>query len=210
MYDKPLYLYEMSRTRLLSTPRSFLFSAGGCRPVSGIRLRFKPVSGNGSENECLADADFFMDIIDIHERRIMLTFHNQAAVPCAISNIYFEDGDTFSISVQSVRGTGPVMTQACAIDTGTGSQQSAPVPCDEFCTCRAANRNPEDADAMQDGIKPNESLGIVFDLQTGVTLADIVNALSKGMLNISLKLPGMAQDSGGILVNDTRLGLSPG
>jgi hypothetical protein len=63
---------------------------------------------------------------------------------------------------------------------------------------------------MQDGIKPNESLGIVFDLQTGVTLADIVNALSKGMLNISLKLPGMAQDSGGILVNDTRLGLSPG
>ena len=200
----------MSRTRLLSTPRSFLFSASNCRPVSGIRLCFKPISENGSESECLADANFYMDIIDIHERRIMLTFHNQAPVPCAISNIYFEDGDTFSISVQSVRGVGPAMTQACAIDTDRGSQQAVPALYHESCTRQAADCNPEDTDSMQDGIKPNESLGIVFDLQTGVTLADIVSALSKGMLNISLKLPGIAQDSGGILVNDTRLGLSPG
>jgi hypothetical protein len=200
----------MSRTRLLSAPRSFLFSAGSCRPVSGIRLCFKPISGNGSENDCLADANFFMDIIDIHERRIMLTFHNQAPVPCAITNIYFEDGDTFSVSVQSVRGAGPSMTQACAIDTGMGSPRSAPVPCHESCTCQAANRNPEGAGAMQDGIKPNESLGIVFDLQAGVTLADIVSALSKGRLNISLKLPGTGQASGGLMINDTRLGLSPG
>jgi len=198
----------MSRTRLLSTPRSFLFSAGSSRLVSGIRLGFKPVSGNASEIDCLADANFFMDIIDIHECRIMLSFHNQAPVPCAISNIYFEDGDTFSISVQGVRGAGATMTQTCAIDTG--SQQSAPDPYHDFCTCQVASCNPEGADAMQDGIKPNESLGVVFDLQSGVTLADIVNALSKGTLNIRLKLPGAVQGADGILINDTRLCLSPG
>ena len=200
----------MSRTRLLSTPRSFLFSTDSSRTVSGIRLGFKPVSRTDSENDCLADANFFMDITDINECRIMLTFHNQALVPCAISSIYFEDGDTFSISVQSARGAGPAMPQACAIDTGTGSRQSASVPYHDTCACQAANRNPEEDEAMQDGIKPNESLGIVFDLQAGVTLADIVSALSKGMLNISLELPGVVQGSGGILVNDTRLGLSPG
>jgi hypothetical protein len=187
----------MSRTRLLSSPRSFLFSVGNSRPVSGIRLGFKPIRGNASANDCLADANFFMDITDIHERRIMLTFHNRATVPCAISRIYFEDGNTFSISVQSVRAERAAVSPACIIDTGTGSQQGA--------SC-----NPEGLDDLEDGIQPNESLGIVFDLQAGVTLADIVSALSKGRLNISLKLPGTGQASGGLMINDTRLGLSPG
>lgn len=197
----------MSRTRLLSSPRSFLFSAGSTRPVSGIRLGFKPVSGNNSGNECLGEANFFMDISDISERRIMITFYNRALASCAISDIYFVDGDMFSISVQSVRDTD--VSPACIIDIAAGIQQSAPDLYHDSRTYQVARRHPDDVAGMQDGIMPDESLGIVFDLQAGVTLADIVSALSKGILNISLKLLGAVEGPAGILVNDSRLGLSP-
>jgi hypothetical protein len=200
----------MSRTRLLSSPRSFLFSAGSTRPASGIRLGFNPVSGNESGWNCPGEANFFMDITDISDRRIMLTFHNRASVHCIISSIYVEDGETFSIAVQSIRDTGAAMSQACAIDTGTGGLRFAPDSSQGTSTCRTASRNLQGPAAMQDGIKPNESLGVVFELQAGVTLADIISALSRGTLNISLKLSGVAQGAGGILINDTRLGLSPG
>jgi hypothetical protein len=139
----------------------------------------------------------------------MFTFHNRAPVPCAISDIYFLDGDTFSITVQNVRDTGATGVLACMIDAGTGSHQSAPGPYHDSSTYQLAKRNPDGMDALEDGIKPNESLGIVFDLQAGVTLADIVSALSKGILNISLKLLGVERAAGGILINDSRLGLSP-
>jgi len=199
----------MSRTRLLSSPRSFLFSAGSTRPASGIRLGFKPVSGYSSGSDCLGETNFFMDISDISERRIMITFHNRASAPCAVSDIYFMDGETFSISVQSVRNTDAAGSPVCAVNIATGIRQSAPDPCHDSSSCPVSTHRPEDVAELQDGIKPNESLGIVFDLQAGVTLADIVSALSKGTLNISLKLLGASQGPAGILVNDSRLGLSP-
>jgi hypothetical protein len=150
-----------------------------------------------------------MDISDVSERRIMITFHNRASAACAISDIYFVDGDTFSISVQSARNTGTGGSPACIIDIASGIQQSAPDPYHDSSTYQVARRHPEGVSGMQDGIKQDESLGIVFDLQAGVTLADIVSALSKGILNIGLKLLGAVEGPAGILVNDSRLGLSP-
>jgi hypothetical protein len=183
----------MSSSRLLSPPRSFLFSSGVSRPTAGIRFGFKPLDANGSENNCCAAADFFMDITDISERRIMLTFHNRSVVSFEISDIIFADGDLFSISVQSARGTLEPGKLACAIDTGR-----------EDCYDPAA------PDGQQDGIKPNESLGIIFDLQAGITLVDIIAALSRETMNISVKLSGDAPGIAEILINEPSPGLSPG
>lgn len=150
-----------------------------------------------------------MDITDIRDRRIMITIHNHAPVPCVISDIYFVDGDTFSISVQSVRQQGMQEAPACGIDAGVVSRTAVPEPYHDSNTYQVTNGLQHEPGAMQGGIKPNESLGIVFDLQAGVTLADIVSRLSKGMLNISLKLLGASHGDAGILVNDSRLALSP-
>lgn len=199
----------MTRSRLLSAPRSFLFSSGNTRPTSGIRLGFKPVGGNGSNSDGTGDTNFYMDITDIRDRRIMITFHNRAQVPCAISDIYFVDGDVFSISVQSARDADSAAAPACTIDLATGSQQSAPELYHDSSAYQVARHEQADTATMADGIKPSESLGIVFDLKAGVTLADIIAALSGGILNISLKLQGVAQGSGGVLINDSALCLSP-
>ncbi len=200
----------MSRSRLLSAPRSFIFSAGATRPATGITLGFKPVTGSERESDCLGETNFFMDITDIRERQLKITFYNRAPVPCTISDIYFADGDLFSISVQSARGPGEVRTPACSIEACSGDQQSVPDPYHDSSNYQAAKCSTDDPDTLQNGIQPNESLGIIFDLQAGITLADVIGALSMGKLNISVKLLGDAHGVGGLLINESRLGFGPG
>ena len=199
----------MSGSRLLSSPRSFLFSAGSARPASGIRLGFKTVSGNADHGEIICDSNFFMDVTDIRDRRIMITFHNRSQLPCTISDIYFVDAEVFTISIQNVRNHHSTLAPECSVDLTTAQRQVAPEPYHNSSTYQVARQNTDDNDGMPDGIQPNESLGIVFDLQAGVTLADIIGALSNGILNVSLKLLGVAQGTGGVLINDSTLGLSP-
>lgn len=200
----------MSRSRLLSSPRSFLFSTGVTRPASGIRLNFKPLDSGDCETERLGAANFFMVITDINERKIMLTFHNQSAVNCAISDIIFADGGLYSISVQSARGSLEPGKLACAIDAAAGGRQYGPGPYHDSSSDRFTRYGAAATDSLQDAIKPKESLGIIFDLQAGVTFFDVISALSMEKLNISLKLVDDAQGSAGILINDSSPGLSSG
>ena len=151
-----------------------------------------------------------MDITDIRERQLKITFYNRAPVPCTISDIYFSDGNLFSICVQSARGLGETRPPACSIETCSGDHQSAPDPYHDSSNYQAAKRSTDDNEALQDGIKPNESLGIIFDLQAGITLADVIGALNRGRLNISMKLLGDAGGAGGLLVNESSLGLRQG
>jgi hypothetical protein len=185
----------MSRSRLLSSPRSFLFSTGVTRPGSGIRLGFKPIDEGDGKHDCPGATHFCMVITDISERKIMITFHNRSPVNCVISDIIFADGCLYSISVQSARGSVEPGKLACAIDTGTGDHQ-------------LASYDTAAPDTLQDGIKPNESLGIIFDLQAGITLVDVIGALSSEKLNISLKLLDDGPGTAGILINEPSLGLS--
>lgn len=151
-----------------------------------------------------------MVIMDISERKIMITFHNQAQVNCAISDIIFADGGLYSISVQNARGSVETGKLACAIDAVAGGRQYGPGPYHDSSNDRFVNRDTVARDALQDGIRPNESLGIIFDLQAGITLVDIISALSREKLNISLKLMGATPGTAGILINEPSLGLSPG
>lgn len=200
----------MSRSRLLSSPRSFLFSSGVTRPASGIRLNFKPLDGSDRESDCLSATNFFMDITDISARQIMITFHNRAPVNCAISDIIFADGELFSISIQSARGSVESGELACAIDAGAVGCQYVPGQYHDSGNDQFTNHDTFATDDLQDGIKPSESLGIIFELQAGITIVDVISALSMEKLNISLKLLGDTHGTAGILINDSSLGLSSG
>lgn len=150
-----------------------------------------------------------MDVTDIRDRRIMITFHNRAQMPCTISDIYFVDGEIFTISIQNVRNNHATPDPVCSIDLAAANRHVAPEPYHNSSTYQVARQDVDESDGIPDGIQQNESLGIVFDLQAGVTLADIISALSNGILNVSLKLLDVAQGTGGVLINDSTLGLSP-
>lgn len=153
-----------------------------------------------------------MDVTDISDRRLMITFHNRGGASCVITDIYFSDGGLFSISVQSVKDAGERKGPACQlVAAGVASGVAVPELYDDSGNFRVVNSIPKgpEAEVMLDGIHRNESLGIVFDLQAGVTLADVISALSSGKLTISIKLHGSVQEDTALLINESTLYLKP-
>jgi len=202
----------MSRNRLLSAPRSFLFSTGNTRQVSGIRVGFRRITGSESvDTDQEVVRHYLMDIVDISERRLMISFHSKTPGACQISDIFFSDGHVFSISVQGVRDTAARKDPSCYLATNRTGGVYAPDPYSDSSRHPMLHGDPEPAgpDNLADGIRGDESLGIVFDLQAGVTLADVVNALRKGRLSISIKVQGEPACNSGIFINDTELHLKP-
>ena len=58
------------------------------------------------------------------------------------------------------------------------------------------------------GLRQRESLGIVFDLQAGVALPDVIGALSRGKMTISLRVQG-DDSSNTLYINESTLSLKP-
>lgn len=187
----------MSRSRLLSAPRFYVFSTGDARSVYGIRLGFKQIGDTEASGDCIGQSHYFVDVIDKNDRRVMFTFYNNCQNTCSITDIVFHDGEVLPISIQNLDDVDGVNNLSFTKFSKPGINQIV-----KDCS------NNIDASSVHDGIKSNESLGIVFDLQCGITMADIIAALSKGSLNIGIKVHGGMPDVSMTFINESRLSLS--
>ena len=201
----------MTRSRLLSSPRSFLFTAGDNRPVYGIRLGFQPITGSERTDARGEPPHFHVDVTDISTRQVRFTFTNREADNCCITEIYFNDGGLLAIAVQIVMEADAGEDPPHDRPSQSVRHESGPRPYHDSTTFQAVRPPPEGADAevMHDGICRNESLGIVFDLQPGISFADIINALSRGKLNIGIKVDHAEGGGSALFINTPQLALSP-
>ncbi|MGD2056488.1 MAG: hypothetical protein PVJ15_06745 [Gammaproteobacteria bacterium] len=200
----------MTRYRLLSTPRSFLFTAGDSRPVSGIRLGFDNIT-YCREDPCECPSNCYLDVTDISTRQVSFTLINREPDNCCITEIYFNDGDLLSITVQVVMDTDASEDPSHIRLSPSGKHESTPRPYHDSTTFQAVRSRPEaaESEAMLDGICRNESLGIVFDLQPGISFADIISALSRGKLNIGINVQDTETGGSRLFINTPQLSLSP-
>jgi hypothetical protein len=58
-----------------------------------------------------------------------------------------------------------------------------------------------DAPPPQKGVNPNETLGVVFDLQTGASLANVIADLTNGQLRIGIHVQAFAGGGSESFVN---------
>lgn len=203
--------HKITRYRLLSTPRSFLFNAGDKGPVYGIRLGFKNITGNRAADDCAGQSHYFVNVTDVCARRVMFSFINREPGTCSITDIYFNDEDIFSVSVHIVTDAEAAENPSNTRFTPVGSHHYVPRPFHDSTTFQVAwgYQNGTDSDASHDGINQDESLGIVFDLQAGVTFADIICALNRGKFNIGLKVEESVHGASSVFINEPDLALSP-
>jgi hypothetical protein len=201
----------MIRSRLLSTPRSFLFTTGDERPAGEIRLGLKNITDNETANACIDRSYYFVDVIDISVRQVKFTFYNHEPGTGCITRIYFNDGDLCSLSVQIVMDAEAAEEQPDTCLTTTGSCQSVPRPYHDSTTFQAVRDCPNKAggETAHDGICRGESLGVVFELQAGITFADIIAALSRGKLNISIVVLDTLDGNSTLFINDPHMTLRP-
>lgn len=200
----------MTRYKLLSTPRSFIFNAGDKGPVYGIRLGFKNITGNRTAEDCACQSHYFVNVTDVCARRVMFSFFNREPDTCSITDIYFNDEDVFSVSVHIVTDAEAAENPSNTRFTPVGSHRYVPRPYHDSTTFQVACGYPNgtDSDASHDGINRDESLGIIFDLQAGVTFADIICALNRGRFNIGIKVEESVHGASSIFINEPDLALS--
>jgi hypothetical protein len=187
-----------------------LFAAGDNRPVYGIRLGFRNITGSNRMDTCECPSNCHVDVTDLSTRQVRFTFTNREPDNCCITEVYLNDGDLLSIAVQIVSETDASEDPSNSLSPDY-DHESAPRPYHDSTTFQAVRSRiaAADPEAIYDGICRNESLGIVFDLQAGISFADIINALSGGKLNIGIKLQN-AEAGGSILcINTPQLALSP-
>jgi hypothetical protein len=201
----------MTRSPLLSIPRSFLFTAHANEPVYGIRLGFRNIAGNESCAGASRKPRYSLDVVDTGERRVMFIFSNREQDASSITDIFFNDEELFSISVQIKPITDTRENPSRTIPCLTTNHHYVPEPYHDS-TSFQLTRSGEygaDTDARFCGINRDESLGIVFDLQAGVTLEDIISALGKKELNIGIKVQGDQPGACHILISEPTLNTSP-
>ncbi len=114
-------------------------------------------------------------------RHALFTFHNIGSMSATISEIYFDDGSLLSIA-QIQNGAGVSFNTG-----GTRGVTPADLPGGKPAGFEAtAIFSTQASGNNATGIDPNETLGILFNLQSGMTFADTESALANGSLRIGL------------------------
>lgn len=129
--------------------------------------------------------------------QVLFTLRNAGPVPSSITDIYFDDGTILESMVTLIDkddhygsgsfGLGGVDFSQDAAPSNLPSANSA-VPVFEVTKDFSADSDPR---VQPNGVNPGEWLGILFDLKSGKTLANVLADLASGELRIGIHVQGL-------------------
>lgn len=201
----------MDRLQLLSKPRYFVFSADGKKPIYGIRLGFRYVSSNVPLNGVNVQPQYFVDVTDTGERQVMFVFTNIEPCTSSISDIYFNGSTSMIISVNIITDKDTSESDSRGCIEADFRKKYIPDTYHDSNTFQFVKHIPvgTGSKSVLTGINYGETLSIVFDLQPGITLPDIINALKNETLDIGIKVQGDFPGNSRLLINEPELHLTP-
>jgi len=166
----------------------FCWTAGA---VPSVMYSFRHIGEPGDSPAQLADglvgeAQLFVDVSQPGAGQVLFTFRNTGPQPCVIKGIYFGDG-VLSALASVINGDGVAFTQdnldpVNPLDLPGGNSLVPPFETTSGFSADADNP----AGTGKNGVDPNESVGIVFDLESGTTLADVLGSMEDRSLRIGI------------------------
>jgi hypothetical protein len=162
-------------------------------------------AGDGSSelaDGAIGEAQLFVDASDFGSNRALFSFRNTGPEPCVIKGIYFDDGALLALT-SVINGPGVSFTQDSIDSVNPGELPAGNnlVPAFETTANFMADAdNP--AGANKNGVDPNESVGIVFDLKTGMDFGDVLAFLEDGGLRIGIHVGSFASGRSETFVNN--------
>jgi beta-lactam-binding protein with PASTA domain len=153
-------------------------------------------------NGAIGEAQLLVDIAPYDAGRVLFTFRNTGPEVCAITDAYFDDGSLLRIAsiIDADDGAGgdagvDFTELANPDDLPAGTYLTPP-----FFTTEGFSAD-SDPPAAQNGVDPNESLGIVFELFAGTDYDSVLNDLVSGELRIGIKVQSFEVGSSESFVN---------
>jgi hypothetical protein len=171
---------------LLTTPRPALATSFG----------FGCITNNLAGDCAIGEAQLSVNVSSPAAGQIRFDFSNVGANAAVIAGVYWDDsGSALLSSIASiVDGTG-VSFSANGSPPGLpgGSSISPPFV--------AGFRVNADAPPPMNGVGPGETLGVIFNLQSGITPADVIAGMNSGELRVGLHVIAFASGGSESFVN---------
>jgi hypothetical protein len=172
-------------------------------PVQAEILTFNNCSTNNAGDVATGEAQMQVEVTDLGGGQVLFTFRNLGPNTSSIADVYFDDGTLLGIAdlIDADQNSG---------DAGVDfSQDASPgdLPAGNNCPggafqATAGFTADSDPPVQPNGVNPNESLGVIFDLQTGQTFADVLDDLTTGALRIGIHVQGYASGGSESFVNN--------
>lgn len=157
--------------------------------ASAITYEFASITNTNAVDAAIGEAQLRMDVTDLGSNQVYFKFTNTGPAASSITDIYFEDNVPFLLTYYS-------FTNSAGVSFGVGANPpnlpGGQNPLYHFSSNYAYDSN---SPVQPNGINPNESLGITFDLTGANQFADIISALDGASLRVGLHVQGFA--SGG-------------
>lgn len=165
--------------------------------ASAATLHFSCLSGNRAADCQIGEAQLSVDVSDLGGGQVEFRFRNQGPAASAVAAVYFDAGsalDSIAYLIDADVPGGHPGVNFTAGSAAPGNVPSWKQADPDFLTSPGmlAGAN---APSPFNGINPGEWLGIVFNLQTAYSFADLLRELVDSELRIALHVRAFA--SGG-------------
>jgi hypothetical protein len=168
-----------------------------------VTLGFGCITNNTPGDCPIAETQLSVDVTDEGSGLVLFLFMNEGPDAVSITDVYFDDGTLLGIA-----GLIDMDDDALGsfgdpgVDFSPGaSPNDLPSGGNVGFTATVLFNADSDPPAQPNGVNPSETLGIVFDLQSGGSFADIIAELADGTLRIGLHTQGFASTGSESLVN---------
>jgi hypothetical protein len=153
-----------------------------------ITYGYDCVTNNSAADCATLESQIKTDVSDVNPTRVAFKFYNTGPNASSITDIYF---DTFNML------TFFSMQESAGVNFSNGCNPSNPPGMNGFTQGYCAD---SDSPVQPNGVNPNESLTLLFNVNQGYTATDVFAAITSGDLRTALHVQGFrygGSESGG-------------
>jgi len=159
---------------------------GGSKPAAATTFGFDCITNEKAGDCAIGESQLHLDVTSPGPEQIQFQLTNTGPAQSTIAGVYF--GARLLGAISSISSAGVSFSADGSPPGLPGGQSISPA----FSTDFRVNAKPA---PPKNGVNPGDSLDVVFDLDAGVSAADVIAALDSGALRVGLHVINFA--SGG-------------
>ena len=187
--------------RLVLLPAALLIGS----LAQAATLDFFCITNNSATDCAIGEAQLSVDVLDIGGNQVLFNINNNGPIDDAIvRQVYFDDGTLLGIAslVDSDEGIGGDPGVDFSVDASPPDLPGGNSISPAFNVTAGFLGDADTPQPNVNGIGAGETLGIIFDLQAGMTYADVIDDLTTGALRIGLHVQAFTSGGSESFVNN--------
>jgi len=172
--------------------------------AGAVTVGFDCISNNLPGDCAIGEAQLTVDVSDAGGGQVLFLFSNSGPADSSITGVFFDDGTLLGISGlidADENALGPFGDPGVDFTGGSGTPPELPAGNNVGFVTTVGFLADSDPPPQPNGVNPLETLGVVFALQAGGTLQNVIDELTDGTLRIGIRAQGFAGGGSESFVN---------